>query len=78
MGWAGLGAKATVKGAGAPRAADASAAGNTRARGDRGREAALVLAVLAAALCLFYYQVLFLGRTILPVQAPGVMGKAPP
>ncbi|HET8627240.1 MAG TPA: YfhO family protein, partial [Thermomicrobiales bacterium] len=73
-----MGAKATVKGAGAPRAADASAAGNTRARGDRWREAALVLAVLAAALCLFYYQVLFLGRTILPVQAPGVMGTAPP
>ncbi len=43
----------------------------------RRREAAVVLAVLVAATCLFYYEVVFLGRTLLPLDIPRVMPGTP-
>jgi hypothetical protein len=42
------------------------------------RETLTVIAVLAAVTCLFYYEVVFLGRTILPLETPAVMGSQAP
>lgn len=47
-------------------------------RRGRGRELLAVLAILSAVMCLFYYQVIFLGRTFLTLYSPAVMGLKGP
>jgi hypothetical protein len=44
----------------------------------RWREVFLVVGVFLIAMCLFYYEVIFLGRTFVPTHAIGVMGTSGP
>ena len=42
------------------------------------RETLIVIAILTAVTCLFYFEIVFLGRTILPLHVEGVMGAQGP